>query len=987
MKKKLLLSMLFLTVALLIKAQPWLIYDASALPTESVPAWDPSCDEPGPTTVDSIIQLSGNSLFYYAVPEAADRKAYKIDIDGMPGQKMTLVVRMKGLSDVGPLDRLFDLELRNGNAALRDKVYIYYSNEIELDNAGPIADLPFDVKDWHIYRFTIDSNLCKVYVDEINEPIIQGETTNSTSDVQVKIGDCSTGGSNGALIDWIIFRADGAYAPYQMPVPRELSVDVAGKGLRSGKIYFISRPTDVDSTGMLYDQGVIDSLRIAGYSVNVRYVTDPDFSFDAIEDADLVIIGRNISSNDFGTGVAESWAALKTPVLMVSGYIIRNNRLKYANTGAVVREVLIGDPSNMDRITKAKVVDPSDAAFDGVAIDPADSTMDYMTWFYDYLDYSVDSFAAQNNGKLLAYITDADTARANGNVLAVRWAPGVETYPGSGIIPAGWRSYIQMGADDQSSPKIKNFTQWTGALYQVILQEIDMLMAKSHSLLYLTRPTDVDEFGVLFDQEVIDSLMTTGYDVEISYPTSPEFDYNKLASYDLVLIGRNISSNDFGTNVAETWAMVETPVMALSAYIMRNNRLKWINSGLAVREVLIADSSNMDRVTKAKVVDVNDVAFEGVNIDPADSTIGYMTWFYDYMGFGQDTFPTMNNGKLLAYITDADTARANGNVLMARWEPFVETYAGSGVSPVAYRSYMQIGGDDQSSPKVKNFAQWTDDSYHVLLNEMRYLMSTQPGTIIEEISSDATLDSLVPSAGVLTPVFDSSVTNYLVVLPVGTTEVPTMHAVTSSDKAGVEIIPAGSLAGTTIVRVTAQDDVTIINYLVKFHVISDDATLSSLAVDVGTLVPDFAPGTTDYALEVSASTSAINITAEANHDSATVAGDGEFTDIPGTATVTVTAESGATQDYTIEVTVEVGLDESMLEKVNFYPNPVSKILNVDVPNAGSRISIYNALGEELIDIVAAKKHLQIDVSELNTGLYFIKLEDSGEVVVSKFYKQ
>jgi hypothetical protein len=987
MKKKLLLSMLFLTVALLIKAQPWLIYDASALPTESDPAWDPSCDEPGPTTVDSIIQLSGNSLLYYAVPEAADRKAYKIDIDGMPGQQMTLVVRMKGLSDVGPLDRMFDLELRNGNAGLRDKVYIHYSNEIELDNAGPIADLPFDVKDWHIYRFTIDSNMCKVYVDEISEPIIEGATTNSTSDVQVKIGDCSTGGSNGAIIDWVIFRADGAFAPDKAPVPRILSTDVAGKGLRSGKIYFLSRSTDVDSTGTLYDQGVIDSLRIAGYSVNVIYATDPDFSFDALEDADLVIIGRNISSGDFGTDVAEDWASIETPVLMLSGYIIRNNRLKFANTGSVVREIDTANMSNMDRITKAKVVDPSDEAFDGVSVNPADSTMDYMTWFYDYLGYGADTFATTNNGKLLAYITDADTARANGNVLMARWSPGVETYTGSGVIPNGLRSYVQMGADDKSNPKVKNFTQWTGALYQVMLQEIDLLMNNSRTLLYLTRPSDTTDLGVLHDQEVIDSLMTTGYKVELDYPTNPDFDYNNLNRYDLVLIGRNISSGDFGTDVAETWAMVETPVMALSGYIMRNNRLMMINSGSVNREIDTANMSNMDRITKAKVVAPDDMSFDGVTVNPADSTMDYMTWFYDYMGCGQDTFATTNNGKLLAYITDADTARANGNVLMVRWEPFVETYPGSGVSPVAYRSYMQMGGDDKSSPKVKNFAQWTDASYQLMINEIKYLMSTQPGTIIEEISSDATLDSLVPSAGELTPVFDSSVTNYTVILPVGTTEVPAMHVVTSSDKAGVEIIDAATLAGTTIVRVTAQDDVTIINYLVKFHVISDDATLSSLEVDVGTLVPDFDQGTTDYTLEVSASTTAINITAVANHDSATVAGDGEFTDIPGTATITVTAESGDTQDYTIEVTVEVGLDESMLEKVNFYPNPVNKILNVDVPSTGSIISIYNALGEAVIEIEAARKHVQIDVSELNAGLYFIKLEDSGEVVVSKFYKQ
>ena len=980
--------MLFLTVALFLKAQSWQIYDASALPTESDPAWDESCTTPGPNTVASIIQLSGNYLLNYLSPDDGASMAYKIDFDDWTGMQFTMAIRMKGHSNIDTLVRLFDLEIRNGNAEVREKIFVNYDNTVELDNDNSVAAIDGDVNDWHIYRVTMDSATVKVYVDEVNIPLVTGLTSNSTSDLQFKIADCSGGNSQGAIVDWIIWTTDSALAPYQLSVPPELSVDVAGKGLRSGKIYFLSRPTDVDSMGMLYDQGIIDSLRIAGYSVEVVYATDPDFNIEGLNDADLVIIGRNISSGDFGTDVAEEWAALETPVLALSGYIMRNSRLKWINTGSVVREVDTADFSNQDRITLAKVVDVNDPVFNGVTINPADSTMDYMTWFYDYIAYGQDTFATTNNGKLLAYITGADTARANGNVLMARWGPGVETYDGSGVTPMGYRTYLQMGGDDKSSPKVKNFLQFTDDSYQLMLNEIDLLMATDKSILYLTRPTDVDTLGVLYDQEVIDSLMTTGYKIELGYPTDPEFDYNKLNSYDLVLIGRNISSGDFGTSVAETWANVETPVMALSGYIMRNSRLKWINTGSVVREVDTADMSNQDRITLAKVVDVDDIAFDGVTINPADSTMDYMTWFYDYIAYGQDSFPATNSGKLLAYITQADTARANGNVLMARWEPFVETYPGSGVAPVAYRSYLQMGGDDKSTPyKVKNFAQWTDDSYQLMLNEMKYLMSTQPGTIIEEISSDATLDSIKLSAGVLTPDFDSSLTNYLVVLPPGTVDVPTVTVVTSNDKASVEIIDAASLSGTTIIRVTAQDDVTILNYLLKFHVISDDATLSDLSVDVGTLVPDFAPGTTDYALGVPTSTTSINITAVANHDSATVAGDGEFTGIPGIATITVTAESGDQQDYTIDVSIVSGINEDMLEKLNFYPNPVNKVLNVELLNAKSRISIYNTLGEVLIELAADKKHIQIDVSNLKSGLYFIKLEDSGEVFVNKFYKQ
>ncbi len=84
---------------------------------------------------------------------------------------------------------------------------------------------------------------------------------------------------------------------------------------------------------------------------------------------------------------------------------------------------------------------------------------------------------------------------------------------------------------------------------------------------------------------------------------------------------------------------------------------------------------------------------------------------------------------------------------------------------------------------------------------------------------------------------------------------------------------------------------------------STDATLSGLAADIGTLVPDFHPDSINYSLNLPTGSTSVTFTATPNYPLAQVSGDGEYTNLPGTAVISVTAEAGYVIDYSIEVTL------------------------------------------------------------------------------------
>jgi hypothetical protein len=103
----------------------------------------------------------------------------------------------------------------------------------------------------------------------------------------------------------------------------------------------------------------------------------------------------------------------------------------------------------------------------------------------------------------------------------------------------------------------------------------------------------------------------------------------------------------------------------------------------------------------------------------------------------------------------------------------------------------------------------------------------------------------------------------------------------------------------------------------------------------------------------------------------------------------------ASGDYSVQVTIGTcvigsdcgnvtvtGINENTTNTINIYPNPTSSILNIEV-NEQTQITIVNVLGE-VVKTQTIKGLSTIDVTELNTGVYFIQ---SNTGMKAKFIKQ
>jgi FtsP/CotA-like multicopper oxidase with cupredoxin domain len=74
-----------------------------------------------------------------------------------------------------------------------------------------------------------------------------------------------------------------------------------------------------------------------------------------------------------------------------------------------------------------------------------------------------------------------------------------------------------------------------------------------------------------------------------------------------------------------------------------------------------------------------------------------------------------------------------------------------------------------------------------------------------------------------------------------------------------------------------------------------------------------------------------------------------------------------------------------------FPNPTSKYLNIYYPQGAQRevcsIEIYAATGKKIKELKAVStSEIQLDVSELLPGIYFLKISDSKKSVSKKFIK-
>ena len=79
----------------------------------------------------------------------------------------------------------------------------------------------------------------------------------------------------------------------------------------------------------------------------------------------------------------------------------------------------------------------------------------------------------------------------------------------------------------------------------------------------------------------------------------------------------------------------------------------------------------------------------------------------------------------------------------------------------------------------------------------------------------------------------------------------------------------------------------------------------------------------------------------------------------------------------------LGVNSNILTNVAIYPNPASSVLNID--NAeNSVIEVFDLLGRVVLSRINISMNEQLNISELNSGTYLIRISNDTKVLTDKF---
>ncbi|MBS2099619.1 cadherin-like beta sandwich domain-containing protein, partial [Carboxylicivirga linearis] len=149
----------------------------------------------------------------------------------------------------------------------------------------------------------------------------------------------------------------------------------------------------------------------------------------------------------------------------------------------------------------------------------------------------------------------------------------------------------------------------------------------------------------------------------------------------------------------------------------------------------------------------------------------------------------------------------------------------------------------------------------------------------------------------------------------------------------------------------------------EMYEVSSDATLSAINID-GSLIDEFASGTTNYNIDVPANTESSVITASTNDANSTIAitnnGNIDLTSGSGTATITVTAESGDEVTYTVNISVLS--DDATLSAINIDDSLVD---GFDAATTTYNVSV--AANTTSVSIAATANDTKASVAITNSG--------------------
>jgi hypothetical protein len=95
---------------------------------------------------------------------------------------------------------------------------------------------------------------------------------------------------------------------------------------------------------------------------------------------------------------------------------------------------------------------------------------------------------------------------------------------------------------------------------------------------------------------------------------------------------------------------------------------------------------------------------------------------------------------------------------------------------------------------------------------------------------------------------------------------------------------------------------------------------------------------------------------------------------------------GQAEDYTVSVGT---LSNNSFESTDFtyYPNPVNDILSISTASTVDTIKVYNMLGQMVVETAPKVSNPQVDMNELQSGVYLVTLEVEGSLQTFRVIKQ
>ena len=198
---------------------------------------------------------------------------------------------------------------------------------------------------------------------------------------------------------------------------------------QAANIYFISfhsadnTPSAAAATAMFTnapDVGYTQLLAANGHTVT-RVVSSDLPNATLLNAADLVIISRSVPSGHYELDAeTAAWNGITAPVMILGGYILRNNRLGYT-TGTTIPDV----STNSVRLRAAH---PGHPIFNGVALDASGTMVNPYARAVFHTNFlqrgiSVNSNPLAGNGTILGVVGSPGDAAFNGTIIA-EWHAG-----------------------------------------------------------------------------------------------------------------------------------------------------------------------------------------------------------------------------------------------------------------------------------------------------------------------------------------------------------------------------------------------------------------------------------------------------------------------------------------------------------------------------------------------------------------------------------